>query len=371
MLLRPWTPLRALSLPEWRLHPWRHATVALAVALGVALAFSVHLINASALSEFAGAVRAANGEPDLTIASRTREGFDDTLITSLTRDPAVRVASPVVALDVAARAAPSSDALSLQVLGIDALQTAEIAPALLPRLDAASERLAVLDPDAVFANATALQRLNVRGGDVIELRGPSGWQRLRVAGTVAVGGAALLVVDIAAAQSRLGMAGRLSRIDLRLMPGVEAATWLRGRTWPDDVRVSAADELVAHDLSTAPHPGYPTDMQAQYMALATQARGAAVITETIFEHRFMHVGELQRMGADIRIQGHSCVVVGPSRLTAAQVMATDLRASACLVLAGLVAEGETVVDRVYHLDRGYESMESKLQALGAEVERIR
>jgi UDP-N-acetylglucosamine 1-carboxyvinyltransferase len=112
-------------------------------------------------------------------------------------------------------------------------------------------------------------------------------------------------------------------------------------------------------------------MQAQYMALMTQARGTSVITETIFEHRFMHVPELQRMGADIRVQDRSCVVVGPTELTAAQVMATDLRASACLVLAGLVANGESVVDRVYHLDRGYESMETKLRELGAEVERIR
>jgi len=139
----------------------------------------------------------------------------------------------------------------------------------------------------------------------------------------------------------------------------------------EGVRVSAPERLLAHDLRTAPHPGYPTDMQAQYMALMTQADGASVISETIFERRFMHVGELQRMGADIRIQGDSCVVMGPTRLTAAQVMATDLRASACLVLAALVADGETVVDRVYHLDRGYESMETKLQALGAEVERIR
>jgi UDP-N-acetylglucosamine 1-carboxyvinyltransferase len=137
------------------------------------------------------------------------------------------------------------------------------------------------------------------------------------------------------------------------------------------IRVSAPDRIEAHDLQTAPHPGYPTDMQAQYMTLMTQAHGASMITETIFERRFMHVGELQRMGADIRIQGSSCVVVGPTRLTAAQVMATDLRASACLVLAALVADGETVVDRVYHLDRGYESMEEKLRALGADVERIR
>jgi len=135
--------------------------------------------------------------------------------------------------------------------------------------------------------------------------------------------------------------------------------------------VSAPDKLVARDLTTAPHPGYPTDMQAQYMALMTQAEGTALISETIFEHRFMHAGELVRMGADIRIDGHSAVIVGPARLNGAQVMATDLRASASLVVAALVADGVTVIDRVYHLDRGYEAMERKLQALGASIERIK
>jgi UDP-N-acetylglucosamine 1-carboxyvinyltransferase len=139
----------------------------------------------------------------------------------------------------------------------------------------------------------------------------------------------------------------------------------------DTITVRAPDEATARDLKTAPYPGYPTDMQAQYMTLMTQALGTAVIAETIFERRFMHVSELLRMGADIRIEGRTAVVVGPSRLTGAQVMATDLRASACLVLAGLVADGVTVVDRVYHLDRGYETMETKLRALGASVERIR
>jgi UDP-N-acetylglucosamine 1-carboxyvinyltransferase len=137
------------------------------------------------------------------------------------------------------------------------------------------------------------------------------------------------------------------------------------------LRVVKPRHLVAHDLRTSPHPGFPTDMQAQYMTLMTQAEGAALIAETIFERRFMHVGELQRMGADIRIDGRQAVVLGPTRLTGAQVMATDLRASACLVLAGLVADGVTVVDRAYHLDRGYESMETKLGALGASIERVR
>ena len=137
------------------------------------------------------------------------------------------------------------------------------------------------------------------------------------------------------------------------------------------MRVSVPRELRGRDLRTAPHPGYPTDMQAQYMALMTQALGASLVTETIFERRFMHVGELLRMGADIRIQGRTCLVVGPKKLTGAQVMATDLRASACLVLAALVADGVSVIDRIYHLDRGYEEMEVKLGSLGAEVERLR
>lgn len=237
-----WRWLRALSWPEWRLHPWRHAAVALALAVGVALAYSVHLINASALSEFAGAVRAANGDPDLTIAARTREGFDDVLIESLQIDAAVRVASPVVELDVAARDAAGGDARSLRVLGIDALQVAAVAPSLLPHLATGESRLALLDPDAAFANPAALQRLHARSGDTVELHGPAGWQRFRLAGTLALGGSALLVVDIAAAQARLGMAGRLSRIDLRLMPGVEPEGWLAARQWPAAVRVAAAHE---------------------------------------------------------------------------------------------------------------------------------
>jgi UDP-N-acetylglucosamine 1-carboxyvinyltransferase len=137
------------------------------------------------------------------------------------------------------------------------------------------------------------------------------------------------------------------------------------------MRLSKPERLIARDLRTGPYPGYPTDMQAQYMTLMTQAEGTSAVTETIFERRFMHVGELLRMGADIRMGGRTCVVVGPAQLMGAQVMATDLRASACLVLAGLVADGITVIDRVYHLDRGYEAMERKLQALGASVERIR
>ncbi|MFL6195005.1 MAG: UDP-N-acetylglucosamine 1-carboxyvinyltransferase [Thermoanaerobaculia bacterium] len=138
---------------------------------------------------------------------------------------------------------------------------------------------------------------------------------------------------------------------------------------PEGVRVRAERGIAARDLETAPHPGFPTDLQAQYMALMTCAYGVSTISETIFENRFQHAPELARMGADIRVDGGKAQVHGPTRLTGAGVMATDLRASACLVLAAIAAEGETVIDRIYHLDRGYEQMELKLQRLGARVAR--
>jgi UDP-N-acetylglucosamine 1-carboxyvinyltransferase len=137
------------------------------------------------------------------------------------------------------------------------------------------------------------------------------------------------------------------------------------------IDIEAAGRPRAVSVRTAPFPGFATDMQAQFMALASIAGGTAVITETIFENRFMHALELQRLGADISIQGNSALVRGVERLQGATVMATDLRASAGLVIAGLVAEGETVVDRIYHLDRGYEALEKKLSALGARIERVR
>ena len=136
-----------------------------------------------------------------------------------------------------------------------------------------------------------------------------------------------------------------------------------------EIEMAARPQSVG--IRTAPYPGFATDMQAQFMALATVARGTALITETIFENRFMHALELQRLGADISIQGNTAMVRGVPRLQGASVMATDLRASAGLVIAGLVAEGQTIIDRIYHLDRGYEALEMKLSALGAQVERIK
>jgi UDP-N-acetylglucosamine 1-carboxyvinyltransferase len=128
--------------------------------------------------------------------------------------------------------------------------------------------------------------------------------------------------------------------------------------------------LQAVNVRTAPHPGFPTDMQAQFLALNCIAEGTATVIETIFENRFMHVQELLRIGADIHVEGNTAVVRGLPQLTGAQMMATDLRASASLILAGLVAEGETTINRIYHIDRGYESIEEKLSKLGANIQRI-
>jgi len=139
----------------------------------------------------------------------------------------------------------------------------------------------------------------------------------------------------------------------------------------DTMRVRGGNELRSADVITHEYPGFATDMQAQYMAMMTQARGISLITESIFENRYMHASELMRMGANIRIDGSRAVVAGKSRLTGATVIASDLRASASLVLAALVAEGVTTVDRIYHLDRGYEKIEEKLRSVGAQIERLK
>ena len=133
---------------------------------------------------------------------------------------------------------------------------------------------------------------------------------------------------------------------------------------------AATGSLRAADISTEEYPGFPTDMQAQYMALATQAEGASVFEENIFENRFMHVQELVRMGAQIKVDGRTATVQGRAKLSAASVMCSDLRASASLVLAALVADGQTVLDRVYHIDRGYERIEQKLRGVGARIARV-
>ena len=146
------------------------------------------------------------------------------------------------------------------------------------------------------------------------------------------------------------------------------ATVTRGLDWVE--LQMKGQTLKAVDINTGPYPGFPTDMQAQFTALNAVAEGVGVVVESVFENRFMHVQELMRMGASIRLEGNTAIVTGVKNLTGAPLMATDLRASASLVLAGLVAAGETVIDRIYHIDRGYETIEEKLMNLGAKIKRV-
>jgi UDP-N-acetylglucosamine 1-carboxyvinyltransferase len=175
---------------------------------------------------------------------------------------------------------------------------------------------------------------------------------------------------VAAAGGRATLTGaRASTLESVIDKLVEAGATVAAEG--ETIRIARERPLRATGIRTAPYPSFPTDMQAQFMALATRAEGTSVITETIFENRMMHVQELVRLGADIEVEGSTAIVRGVPRLTGANVMATDLRASACLVIAGLVADGATTIDRIYHLDRGYERLEEKLAALGASIRRVK
>jgi len=219
--------------------------------------------------------------------------------------------------------------------------------------------------------------LNAMGA---RIRG-AGSDVIRVEGVAALRGAAHRVMPdrietgtylaaVAAAGGRVRLSGAApDTLDATLDKLREAGA--RIAVQPDAIEIEMRGRPQAVDVRTAPYPGFATDMQAQLLALNTVATGTAVVTETIFENRFMHALELQRLGADIAIEGNTAVVRGVERLEGAAVMATDLRASASLVIAGLVAQGETLIDRIYHLDRGYEALEAKLSALGAHVERRR
>jgi UDP-N-acetylglucosamine 1-carboxyvinyltransferase len=163
--------------------------------------------------------------------------------------------------------------------------------------------------------------------------------------------------------------GRADHLDAVIDKLRDAGALIEAQT--GGIKIKASGRMKAQTFRTTEYPGFPTDMQAQFMALNSVSEGVAKITETIFENRFMHVPELQRMGAKIQIDGKVAVVEGIPRLSGATVMATDLRASASLVIAGLVADGETIVDRIYHLDRGYDRMEEKLRGIGADIERVK
>lgn len=224
-----------------------------------------------------------------------------------------------------------------------------------------------------------LAELLTRMGATIEGAGSS---KLRVRGTASLRGATHVIIPDRIETGTFLVAGAITGGALELAGCrpehlgaviaklAEAGVEIR-REAAGGLRVRAAQKLVAADVITEEYPGFATDMQAQYMALATQAVGTSVITETIFENRFLHASEMLRMGANISIEGRRAVVRGPTPLGGTSVIASDLRASASLVLAGLVARGRTLVDRVYHIDRGYERIEEKLAAVGARIQRVR
>jgi len=233
--------LRQLSWPELHHHPWRHLAALLAITLGVALAFSVQLINQSALGEFSAAVRAVNGEPDFELRGQ-RSGFDETLYERVARHPQVDIASPVVEIDTQAFDA-KGERVPLKIVGIDALVAAPIAPALVPKPDAGAPAMAMLEPDALFLNARARERLGIAPGvEKLRVQTPAGSTELSLRGSVSAAGAALAVMDIAGAQSHFGALGRVTRIDVRLAPGADRETVLRELALPPGVRAAAPDE---------------------------------------------------------------------------------------------------------------------------------
>jgi UDP-N-acetylglucosamine 1-carboxyvinyltransferase len=181
--------------------------------------------------------------------------------------------------------------------------------------------------------------------------------------------AGTFLVAAAMTGGRVGVKGGCAEHMEALLSKLEEAGATVAAT-PETLWVEGPQEIQSVNIKTQPHPGFPTDMQAQYMAMMTLGNGTSMITEAVFENRFMHVSELQRMGADISIEGHTAAVKGVSALHGAPVMATDLRASACLVLAGLAADNTTEISRIYHLDRGYENLEDKFRSLGADIERV-
>jgi UDP-N-acetylglucosamine 1-carboxyvinyltransferase len=219
--------------------------------------------------------------------------------------------------------------------------------------------------------------LNAMGGKVEG----AGAQSITVHGVSALGGASHRTIPDRIEAGTFAMAGAITGGDIRIRgcrpEHLEAIlskleeSGARVEAGPDSLRVVSPGRTKAVNVRTQPFPGFATDMQAQIMALMAVAEGRSVITESVFENRFMHVNELLRMGADVTIVGNTAVVQGVPHLLGAPVMATDLRASACLVVAGLAARGETVVSRIYHLDRGYEAIEGKLTALGAEIRRAK
>ncbi|HSN32495.1 MAG TPA: ABC transporter permease, partial [Ideonella sp.] len=276
------TLLRALSLPEWRQHPLRHGIALAAVALGVALAFAVHLINASALAEFGAALRTLEGRADIELRGPAR-GFDESLYARAAGAPGVEAASPLIEIDSYALDA-SGERRALKVIGIDAFATARLAPALLPHPAAGAQRLAVIDPGAAFLNPAA-ERLLGAGAQALRVQAGAALATFRIAGTVAAEGPPLAVIDLAGVQQRFGWLGRLSRIDLRLAPGADRAALVAALALPADVRAAPPGESAARMV----------DLSRAYRANLTVLALVALFTGSFLVFSVLALGVAQRL----------------------------------------------------------------------------
>ncbi len=300
-----------LAAREWRQHPARHALAMGAVALGVALAGSVHLINRSALAEFGAAVRAVNGEPDLVVEAASGE-LPDTLFDRLVTDPAVAAASPLLEVLTYA-AAGEGERSPVRLLGVDALRVAALAPALLPRPDPGAARLAFLDPELAFVNAAARA---LRQGDTLRLQSGPGWVAQRVAGSVAAGGTPLVVMDLSAAQRRFGREGRLTRIALRLQPGADLAAAEARWALPAGVRATPPDAALQR----------VSNLSRAYRVNLTVLAGVALFVGGFLVYSVVSLSVAQRTP--------SLALLGVLGMTAGQRRAGVLAETALLGLAG-------------------------------------
>ena len=330
--------LRLLVVREWRHHPWRHGAALMAVALGVALAYSVHLINTSALAEFSSAVRAANGEPDLTLRGRL---FDDALFDRVAADPGVDIASPVLEVDTYARSADGRR-VAVRVLGIDALLAAPLAPALLPRPADGEDRLVFLDPDAAFLNGAAQGALQPAPGQPLSLQAGPGYTALRIAGSVATGGMAIVVMDLAGAQQRFDALNRLSRIDLRLVAGTDVQALIQRLKLPTGV--SAVPALEAEQRVSNLSRAYRVNLTV--LALVALFVGAflvfSVVSLSVAQRTpaFALLGVLGMAAHERRLWVLAeCALLGAAGSTTGLLLGAAMAAAALQLLAGDLGGG--------------------------------
>ena len=330
--------LRLLVVREWRHHPWRHGAALMAVALGVALAYSVHLINTSALAEFSSAVRAANGEPDLTLRGRL---FNDLLFDRVAADPGVDIASPVLEVDTYARSADGRR-VAVRVLGIDALLAAPLAPALLPRPADGEDRLVFLDPDAAFLSGAAQGALQPAPGQPLSLQAGPGYTALRIAGSVATGGMAIVVMDLAGAQQRFDALNRLSRIDLRLVAGTDVQALIQRLKLPTGV--SAVPALEAEQRVSNLSRAYRVNLTV--LALVALFVGAflvfSVVSLSVAQRTpaFALLGVLGMAAHERRLWVLAeCALLGAAGSTTGLLLGAAMAAAALQLLAGDLGGG--------------------------------